>query len=291
VAAKPDDLMSLAFVTPSYGPDFERCALLVESLNHFAHAFTHYLIVDAPDVPQFRALASGRTRIIDSREVMDPRFVRLPLRGGTWCNWRTLPMRGWISQQIRKLAAPRIAQEDTLVMIDSDTAFVRQFSPDHVLEGGKVGLLDVDYCADMVPKWTGVAESLLELKQAVPLRGHVGHLIAWDRAHLCGLQAHIETATGLPWQVAIGRKPTFSEYILYGVYIRAVVGYAASRHAPTARPLIKQPWAYDLRSDAGRKAYFSEIEPENIGVMIHSKDGIAAQDVRRYLDPIFKAAA
>jgi Family of unknown function (DUF6492) len=283
--------MSLAFVTPSYGPDFERCALLVESLDRFAPAHRHYLIVDAPDLPRFRALASNRTMIVDSREVMDARFTRLPLRGGMWCNWRTLPMRGWISQQIRKLAAPRIADEATLVMIDSDTAFVRPFLPEHVREDGKLGLLDVDYCAGMVPKWTAVAESLLGLKSPAPLRGHVGHLIAWDRAHVLGLQERIEAATGLPWQVAIGRKPTFSEYVLYGVYVRQVLGYAASHHAPTVRPLIKQPWEYDMRNEAGRAAYFSEIAPENIAVMIHSKDGIATSDVRRYLDPIFRQFA
>jgi Family of unknown function (DUF6492) len=283
--------MSLAFVTPSYGPDLERCRLLVDSLDIFAPDFTHYLIVDAPDVAQFRRLESPRTHVIDSRAVMDPGFVRLPLWGGMWCNWRSLPMRGWISQQIRKLAAPAITDAETLVMIDSDTAFVRPFSPYHVSEGSKIGLLDVDYAEGMVPKWTAVAQDLLGIAGPVPLRGHVGHLIAWHRDHVLGLQAHIERTTGLPWQIAIGRKPTFSEYITYGVYLRQVLGYAASHHAPTVRPLIKQPWTYDMVSEAGRAAYFSEIEPDNIAVMIHSKDGIDPADVRRYLDPIFKAAA
>lgn len=283
--------MTLAFVTPSYGPDFERCQLLVNSLDIFARDFTHYLIVDAPDVPQFQRLQSPRTRVIDSRAVMDPRFIRLPLRGGMWCNWRSLPMRGWISQQIRKLAAPVITDAETLVMIDSDTAFVRPFSPDHVREGGKLGLLDVDYAEGMVPKWTAVAQDLLGLRQPAPLRGHVGHLIAWHRDHVLGLQSHIEASTGLPWQIAIGRKPTFSEYITYGVYVRQALGYAASHHAPTTRPLIKQPWTYDMASEAARAAYFREIEPENIAVMIHSKDGIDPVEVRRHLDPIFRAAA
>jgi Family of unknown function (DUF6492) len=279
--------MSLAFVTPSYGPDFERCALLVESLDCFASAHRHYLIVDAPDVARFKSLASNRTIIVDSREVMDARFTRLPLRGGTWINWRTLPMRGWISQQIRKLASPRVADEEILVMIDSDTALVRPFTPDHVREGDDLGLLDVDYCAGMVPKWTIVAEDLLGLSSPTPLRGHVGHLICWHRDHILGLQKHVEATTGLPWQVAVGRKPTFSEYITYGVYVREVLGYEASRHQPTTRPLVKQPWNYDLRTDAGRTAYFAEIEPDNIAVMVHSKDGISPADVRPYLDPIF----
>lgn len=283
--------MSLAFVTPSYGPDFERCALLVRSMDCFAPMHSHYLIVDAPDVPRFRALASNRTIIVDSREIMDRAFLRLPVRGGTWVSRRTLPMRGWISQQIRKLAAPQIADAEILVMIDSDTVLIRPFVPDHVSESDRLGLLDVEYCAGMVPKWTDVAQSLLALTHTVPLRGHVGHLIAWHRDHILGMQAHIEKTTSLPWQVAIGRKPTFSEYITYGVYIREVVGYDASLHRPTDRPLVKQPWNYDLRTKGGLAAYFGEIESENIAVMIHSKDGIDPADVRPYLDPIFAGRA
>lgn len=283
--------MSIAFITPSFGPDFERCALLVESLDRFASAHRHYLIVDAPDLARFRTLASNRTLVIDSREVMDRGLIRLPLRGGVWVGWRTLPMRGWISQQIRKLASPAIASEDVLVMIDSDTALIRPFSQDHMREGDALGLLDVDYCGGMVPRWTAVAGDLLGLKKTATLRGHVGHLVCWHREHVLGLQRQIETISGMPWQIAIGRKPTFSEYITYGFYLREVVGYAASRHLPTTRPLVKQPWEFDLATEAGRTAYFSDFAPENIAVMIHSKDGVPIAEVRRHLAPIFASGA
>jgi len=289
--AQGPSLMSLAFVTPSFGPDFERCALLVTSLDRFAPAHPHYLFVDAPDLPRFRTLAGNRTHVIDSREVMDARFVRTPFRGGTWLNWRALPMRGWISQQIRKLASPLVVAEDTLVMIDSDTALIRPFTPDLVAEGDALGLLDVDYCAGMVPKWTAVAADLLGQKHDVPLRGHVGHLVCWHREHVIGLQARIEASTGLPWQVAIARKTTFSEYITYGVYLREVLGYEGSRHRPTDRALVKQPWTFDLTTQAGRTAYFSDFAPENVAVMIHSKDGVPIGEVRRHLAPIFERCA
>lgn len=280
---------SLAFVTPSYPPDLERCALLVESLDRFGPSFKHYIIVDRADMAVFAHLASPRTILIEAESVIDRRFIRIPWKGSSWYNWRALPMRGWISQQVYKLAAVKVVPEDILVMTDSDTTFVRAFTVDDFMVGGKTGLLDVDYCAGMVPAWTDVATKLLGLKSAPPLRGHVGNLIAWRREHITQLHAHIEAATGLPWQIAVARQRTFSEYILYGIFLRQVLGYAASHHAPSTRSLVKQPWDHDLSTQSGLKAYFDAIEPDNIAIMIHSKDGLPVSAARPYFEALFAA--
>ena len=50
-----------AIITPSYPPDLERCALLVESLDRCCPGAKHYLIVDRRDISLFRRLASSRT--------------------------------------------------------------------------------------------------------------------------------------------------------------------------------------------------------------------------------------
>lgn len=279
--------LSLAFVTPSYPPDLERCALLVQSLDRFGPNFKHYIIVDRADMPAFTHLASARTILIEAESVIDRRFIRIPWKGSSWYNWRALPMRGWISQQVYKLAAVKVVPEDVLVMTDSDTTFVRSFSVDDFLIDGKTGLLDVDYCAGMVPQWTDVAVKLLGLSAAPRLRGHVGNLIAWHRLHIVALHTHIETSTGLPWQIAIARQRTFSEYILYGVFLREVIGYANSHHAPSTRSLVKQPWDHDLSTPAGLQSYFDGIEPDNIAVMIHSKGGLPVSAARPYFEALF----
>ncbi len=278
---------TLAFVTPSYPPDLERCELLVESLDRFGSAFKHYIIVDRAHMPAFAHLASSRTIMVEAESVIDRRFIRISWKGSSWYNWRALPMRGWISQQVYKLAAVKVVPEDILVMTDSDTTFVRPFTVDNFLIDGKTGLLDVDYCAGMVPTWTAVATKLLGLPAPPALRGHVGNLIAWRREHILGLHALIEHATGLPWQIAIARQRTFSEYILYGCYLRHVIGYAASHHAQSTRALVKQPWDHDLSTQAGLTAYFDAIEPDNIAVMIHSKDGLPVSAARPYFDALF----
>jgi hypothetical protein len=280
---------TLAFVTPSYPPDLERCELLVESLDRFGPAFNHYVIVDRADMAAFAHLASTRTILIEAEIIIDPRFIRIPWKGSSWYHWRALPMRGWISQQVYKLAAVNVVPEDILVMTDSDTTFVRPFTVDNFLIDGKVGLLDVDYCAGMVPSWTNVATKMLGLGAVPKLRGHVGNLIAWHREHILGLHAHIERATGLPWQIAIARQRTFSEYVLYGIYVRQVIGYAESCHAASTRALVKQPWDYDLSTGAGLQTYFDDIEPDNIAVMIHSKDGLPVSAARPYFEALFAA--
>jgi Family of unknown function (DUF6492) len=278
---------TLAFVTPSYPPDLERCALLVESLDRFGPTFRHYIIVDRADRPVFAHLESARTILVEAESVIDQRFIRIPWKGSSWYNWRALPMRGWISQQVYKLAAVKAVAEDILVMTDSDTTFVRPFTVQNFLVDGKTGLLDVDYCAGMVPTWTGVSRKLLGLQSEPPLRGHVGNLIAWRREHILALHSHIEQTTGLPWQIAIARQRTFSEYILYGIYIRQVLGYDSSLHAPSTRALVKQPWDYDLSSHAGLAAYFDAIEPDNIAVMIHSKGGLPVRAARPFFEALF----
>ena len=283
---------SVAFITPSFTPDLERCEILVESVRRFAPDVPHYLILDRYDLPNFRHLRGANTILVPAEEVMHKGYHRLPGRKGVWLSLRTPPVRGWIAQQLKKLDAPQFASEETLVCIDSDVAFVRPFDPSHLQEGQKLGLLDVDYALDMVPRWTNVAEKLLGLDHgSVPLRGHVGHLITWSRKTLLELQAKVEATTGLPWQVAIGRCVTFSEYILYGVFVRSLLGYENTDHVPSDRPLVRQPWSHDLASEAGIRSYIADTDPGNIAVMIHSKFGISAKDLRPHFETVWNKAS
>lgn len=278
---------SIAFVTPTFRPDLERCTLLVESMNRLAADFKHYLIVDHAEIPAFRHLQNSRTVLIESEEILDRCFVQFPAAKGYWLTYRTLPVRGWMIQQILKLGAVRVIPEEVFVVIDSDNTLVRPFRTDCLLQDGKLGLLDVDGVVGKVPIWTKVARDLVgSPADCATLRGHVGDMITWHRQHVLDLQERIEATTGLPWQIAIARKHTFSEYILYGVYIREVIGYEASRHNPTIRPLVRQPWDHDLSNVDGLRHFIVDIEPENVAVMVSSQSGITAASTR----PFFEAA-
>jgi hypothetical protein len=194
-------------------------------------------------------------------------------------------MRGWIRQQILKLAVGSHVDEDVLICVDSDVAFIRQFDQSMLRERGKLGLLDVAYTDANLEGWTDVACRLLGLDRSkVTCRGYVGHLITWSRAHLRALQARVEDVTGLRWQVALGRERTFSEYVLYGVFIRDLLGYEHSQHAPSTRALVRQPWDHDLRSEAGLRRFVTEPEAENVAVMVHSKFDIPIDEIRVALE-------
>lgn len=279
-------MQSVAFVTPTFLPDLVRCEILVRSLDLFAPELRHYLIVDSFEMAAFRHLASSRTILLAAEDVIGIRQLRLPLRQNFWLNWRTLPMRGWIRQQLLKMAATASLDHDVLVCVDSDVAFVRPFSPELLITNGKIGLLDVSYSDAMVERWTAVAEELLGLpKGSATRRGHVGHLISWSRNDMQKLQQHVERITNKPWQIAIGQLRTFSEYILYGVYVREVLGYENSQHAPSTLALVRQPWDHDLSTSDGLRRFIAEPDEDNVAVMIHSKFDIPPS----FVDSVLKS--
>ena len=275
-------LTSLAFITPTFLPDLKRCELLVRSLDQFAPTVTHYLLVDSFEVARFSHLQSSRTILVPAEEVIGIGQFRLPLWQNFWIHSRTLPMRGWIRQQVLKMAATVSLGREVLVCVDSDVTFVRPFRPDMLREEGKLGLLDVDYVDKMVEEWTSVAERLLGLPAgSAARRGHVGHLITWSSDHMRALQDQLGRISGQPWQIAIGRCRTFSEYILYGVFIREVLGYEHSQHRPSTRALVRQPWNHDLSTAEGLQSFVTEPDPDNVAVMVHSKFGIPTDQIER----------
>jgi Family of unknown function (DUF6492) len=282
---QPSSPPSFAIVTPTYLPDLHRCELLAESLDRCAAHIPHYLIVDRRDRAAFRHLQSGNRRLVESEELIGSWMWRMPGHKGFWLSVKALPVRGWIIQQILKIAAVEAVAERTLVFCDSDTAFLYPFGRDDLLVGGKVGLLDVNYCNDVTRRWTAVARRLLGLPQREDgFRNHVGNMICWNRETVQALQRRIEASTGVSWQVALARTSSFSEYMLYGVFVREVLGYEAVDHAPSAVPLVKPSWGMALTNDAALEAFFTDVDPQTVAIMVHSKDGVDPARFRHHLE-------
>jgi hypothetical protein len=275
----------MAIVTPSYPPDFERCKLLVESLAHCAPQLRHFLIIDHRDRAMFRALENERTTIIESEDVLSTTFVRMPMPQGYWFNWRGFPVRGWIIQQILKIAAATVIDAETLVYVDSDVAFIRPFDDAALQIEGRPGLLDTGFPGGRTTEWTRVACRLLGLDaDQVEPHGHVGNLICWQRANVLAMQRRIEDSRGIGWQQAIARQRTFSEYILYGCFVRAVLGYAEAGQRPSDVPLIKHSWGMDISTAPAVSDFFAAFDSRTLGVMAHSKDATDLAQMRIELE-------
>jgi hypothetical protein len=279
---------SFAIVTPTYFPDLQRCRLLVESLDRYAPDVPHYLIVDRRDFATFRHLQRGRRRLIESEALVGKSMWRMPGRHGFWLSIKAPPVRGWIIQQILKIACCDVVPERTLVFCDSDTAFLRRLTRENLLIDGKVGLLDVDFCDELTRRWTLTARRLLGLPGFEGgFRNHVGNMICWNRETVKAMRNRIEMETGMSWRIALARTLHFSEYMLYGVFVREGLGYQAVDHLPSTVPLVKPSWAMQLGSDGALSEFFSGFDPATIAVMIHSKDGIEPERIRQHLQRVW----
>lgn len=273
--------MDFTLITPTYLPDLARAELLVESVQRCCPGLAHHLIVDHRDLKHFRHLGD-RATIITSEDLLPWWMHRLPGRRSLWLSLRSRPSRGWVVQQIRKIAAAAQIGADVSIFCDSDVAFVRTFRPSRDLcrpgvsgRGDSVELLDVEFVNDELREWTDIANTLLGLgAAAVAPRGHVGHLICWRQENVAKVIERIEQVTGSDWRVALMRLPTFSEYVVYGTYTRGVLGYEQAGHHPSTIPRVKQSWGLDVADSRAFDDFFGGLDPATVAVMIHSKDGI-----------------
>ena len=78
-------------------------------------------------------------------------------------------------------------------------------------------------------RWTATARRLLGLPpHDGGIRNHVGNMICWNRETVKAMQRRIESRTGINWQVALARTFSFSEYMIYGIFVRELLGYNVS---------------------------------------------------------------
>ena len=173
----------LVVVTPTYAPDLDLFSDLHDSvLRWFPTEVRHLVVVDDSDVALFRRFEGPRCLVVGVGDVL-PRSVRaLPL-SKLWVNLRrpVPPLRGWIVQQLVKLAVAELVPERVVVMADSDLVFIRPVTVDTFVSGGRVRLYRQD---------AGIDDSLpRHLRWLASCSGchHPRHAVA----RLCELVEHL----------------------------------------------------------------------------------------------------
>ena len=280
---------SLALLTPSFRGDVGRCELLVESVRRLRPATDHYLIVSHRDLAMFRHLEGDGTVLVEASELLPPGMHLLPTRRTIYLSRRTPPVRGWIIQQVLKIAMTAQLEHDVVACCDSDICFVRPFDIDDFLVDGRPGLIDRSDVDGEVVDWTDVARRLLGVggPEEIPPRQHIGNVVCWRPPVARALIERIGEVTGLDWRHALCRNFRFSEYILYGMYVRAVMGYDASGHAPLPERLTLDSWGRDIVTPEGRAAFFADVD-RHVAVMLHSKDGVEVDDYREFIERLWR---
>lgn len=296
------DKKSYALITPSYYVDFERCRLLVESAERFlSPRVAHYIIVDRLDENLFARLASERTHIILKQDILPPWLMQMPFARRYWLSTKSLPVRGWIVQQLVKLGVNLAIPADVFVFADSAVFFVRPFDPEARSADGKEPLFReplkpiapdirsplhewVYRLGGAVRKsdWQVNAAAILGIPDGPGTNAsYVDSLVTWRKDTLQKLQEHIEKVQGRSFMEVLCREMFLSEYVLYGVFCERVLGIENAGHYADSRLMVRSHWDEAELSEPDLIQMRDTLEPGRVAVMINEKSKVPAGLIRK----------
>jgi hypothetical protein len=267
----------MAVMTKSFAPDFELCAALNRSvLDNTRDAIHHHIIVPRSDLKIFDQLAGPRTHIRSEADLLPRTFVPMPFSNFVLNLARPFPpVRGWILQQVIKLAALAASEDDAVLVVDSDAEFIRPFTAEMFVRDGKVRFFckpnQIDRRLPRHMTWHRVARVLLGLPPAQPpYPDYISSPLAWDPTIVRRMLARVEATTGRPWKTAIAGQLDFSECVLYGVFVDAVIGASASAFASDDSLCVVYWEDTPLNSD-GAARFIGRVRPTDVAAVIQSK--------------------
>jgi hypothetical protein len=277
--------LAYALVTPSFRLDFERCALLVESVDRWVDSSVrHYIIVDRRDVPLFKPLLTRRTELLVVEDIVPRWLIRIPGIRRFWLSLKTRPIKNWILQQIVKLSIPSAVSDDVLLNTDSDVFFVAPFNPRDQERAGAVPLFVESGQRGLIPsndRWHIVASQLLGIEPETSYdTNFINNVVPWRRLNVLAMQERLHASTGKLWQLALAPQSAFSEYILYGMFNERILG-AASGHWADATQRTSSYWGTVPLTQAQLEKLKSDRTANQHSVMISAKSRTLVADIRR----------
>lgn len=262
-----------ALVTKSFRGDLGAFAGLCATVDRHMPDARHYVLVDHPDLPLFREFATPRRTILECEEFLPGLHTfNLPAHRLWWRPPFTL-VRGWIHQQLAKIAFVARMTEDAAVHLDSDLYLLRALEQGYVFDGERPRLFR-RAGGGQGPrhlKWHRTAQSVLGLP-ATGYRGfdYIGQGVVWSPRVVRAMIARIEEVAGRCWIDVLARQFRFSEYLLYGIFCEQVSGEHASLISPDDAEPWHLSWHYDLSTPAAVDSFVQQISPDHLGVLIQS---------------------
>jgi Family of unknown function (DUF6492) len=284
------EMSPVALLTPTYGPDLERCALLCESVDRHVTSFAkHYLLVPDCDLPLFSRFASER-RIVIPASALLPRWLRpLPRifqrkRRQFWWSLRAKPASGWHVQQFLKLAATISLPHRRYCILDSDIVFFRDFDLARFEYPNAIPLLnlanEVTAAQPRHARWIKTSHQLLGLPAPpLPASDFIGHIIFWDQRTTRAMASRIEAVTNLDWIDALCRVREFSEYMLYGYFVQNDAFSSAGHVAVSSTPCVSYWNAPGLDKD-GLNALLRRASKDDVAFSVASFSHTPVEAIR-----------
>jgi hypothetical protein len=285
----------LAVITKSFAPDFELCAELNRSvLDNSPDTVEHRIVVPRSDLGLFSRLAGTRTHICCETELLPRMFVRLPFVNMTINLARPFPpIRGWIQQQVVKLATIAASKDDVLLVVDSDAEFVQPFTAETFMRDGIVRFFrGPDQIDQRLPRhmtWHRVARALLGLPPAEPpYPDYISSPLAWDPNIVREMLARVAATAGQQWPTAIAGQLDFSECVLYGVFVDGVIGAPANSFASNDS-LCSVYWEQTPLNPDSAIEFVRSVRPTDVAAVIQSKS-LTPMTVRKATFAALRAA-
>lgn len=277
---------NLALVTVTFRRDMALFERLCASIDRHAPDFTHHVVIDRIDRPCFARFESERRRVIDL-ETLFPRFVATSLFGRRLLlSLKTMPLRGWIVQQLAKLAYVAQLPDRAAMVIDSDAEFLARLRMEEVIRDGRVRLYHAPGAGDLSGhrRWHRVAARALGLAETDYFGAdYISTGVTWSPAVVRALLDRLERVGGRSWMSVLGRHLYSSEYILYGVFCEHVPGPHQALIFTEDFDLCHCSWHYNLAAETGRAAFIGDLKPDHRLALIQSNLGLGVEERDRLM--------
>lgn len=283
----------VALLTPTYRRDLELCRLLCESVDRHVTSFsTHYLLVPDADVDLFTPLANAHRVVLPASWFLPtwlrplPRLVQRKRRQ-FWWSLRARPVSGWHIQQILKIAASIELPSERYCILDSDIVFFRDIDLSRFDAPHPVPLLtrsnEVTEKQPRHARWVETSHRLLGLPApTLPTDDFIGHIMFWDQETVRAMAARIEATAGVSWVEALCRVREFSEYILYGTFVRQEQTFSTA-HVPVSDTPCVSYWDEPTLGERELQELLSGAGQDDVAFSVASFSGTPVTAIRAAL--------
>jgi Family of unknown function (DUF6492) len=275
----------LAVLTPCYHGDAELFGDLHESvLAHTGSSVVHHVVVPPSDARLFRQYEGARCRLWTHRDFLPRHCVSVPRGSGLTLNLRRPwpPIRGWVTQQIMKIAATATLDARAVLIVDSDAVILREPTLEELSDDGRLRHFREDGAVTAGMErhvlWHNVARKLLGVPGTVslPAPDYVGPICVWDPAVVRAMAERLADVSGRDWVDAFAGELHVSEFVVYGVFVDHVLGGPA----PIPEALCHNYYERTPLSRDDGNAFAARMPSSALGAMISSHSGTPG-DVRR----------
>lgn len=289
--------MSLVVVTPSHAPDLPSFRRLHASVLRWSDPGTRHIVaVPELDVPLFRELGADRLEVVGYRGLLPREFIETTrlarLRGlprgyrvgavNTRRPWP--PIRGWMLQQVVKLALVSRLEDDVALLIDSDVLVIAPLDERVFRRDDAVRLYRLPHGVDesMVRHARWLAESARLLGMGAPESDspdYIAPFNSWSPPVVRAALDRVSEVTGMPWSRAVGGSLDFSEFMLIGAF--ATTDDDGATFA-SDRSLCHSHWDPRPLDLAAARAFAETLAPDDLAIHIQSNSE-TPEDVLRWV--------